>query len=121
MIWFNPSFSKSVLRNDTKTFLQLVTKYFPRSHKLNNILNRNKAKASYSCMKNISKIIKGHKKKVLLKPCDQTPKCNCGKKAECPMEGNCQVNDVVCKYDITRSLPKSVYPGLAEGEWKSRF
>ena len=99
----------------------MVTKYFPRSHKLHNILNRNKAKASYSCMKNISKIIKGHKKKVLLKPCDQTPKCNCGKKAECPMEENCQVNDVVYKCDITRSLWKNVYLGLAEGEWKSGF
>ena len=44
------------------------------------------------------------------------------KKSERPMEGNCQVNDIVHKYNVTRSLPKKVYLGLhAVGEWKSRF
>ena len=28
------------------------------------------------------------------------------KKAECPMEGNCQGNDGVYKCDVTRTLPK---------------
>ena len=37
------------------------------------------------------------------------------------MEGNCLVNDVGYKCDVTRPLPKKVYLGLAEGEWKSRF
>ena len=49
-------------------------------------------------MNNMSKIIKEHKK--------VTPKCNCRKKAECLMEGSCQVNDAVYKCDVTRSLPK---------------
>ena len=30
------------------------------------------------------------------------------------MEGNCQVDDVVYKCDVTRPLPKKVYLGLAE-------
>ena len=64
-------------------------------------------------MNNMSKIIKEHKK--------VTPKCNCRKKAECLTEGNCQVNDAVYKCDVTRSLPKKVYLGLAEREWKSCF
>ena len=72
-------------------------------------------------MNNISKIIKGHNKKVTSKPCDQRPKCNCRKRAECPKEGNCQINDVVYKFDVTRPLSKKVYLGLAEGEWKGRF
>ena len=29
------------------------------------------------------------------------------------MKGNCQVNDVVSKCDVTRPLPKKVYLGLA--------
>ena len=100
----------------------MVTKHFPRSHKLHKISNRNSVKVSYRCMKNMSKIIKGHNKKVTLKPRDQRPKCNCRKKAECPVEGNCQVNNVIYKCDLTRRpLPKKVYLGLAEGEWKSRF
>ena len=37
------------------------------------------------------------------------------------MEGNCQVNDVVCKCDVTRPLPKKVYIGLADAEWKRCF
>ena len=37
------------------------------------------------------------------------------------MEGNCQVNNVIYRCDVTRQLPKKVYVGLAEGEWKSRF
>ena len=78
-----PPFSKSVSTNFAKTFLQLVEKHFPRSHKLHKIFNR--------------------------------------KKAECSTEGNCQVNNVVYKYDVTRPLPKKVYLGLAEGEWKSCF
>ena len=57
-------------------------------------------------MNNMSKIIKGLNKKVTSKPCDQRPKCNFRKKAECPTEGNCLVNDVVYKCDVTRPLPK---------------
>ena len=67
------------------------------------------------------RIIKRQNKKVTLKPRDQTSKCNCRKKAGCSMERNCQVNDVVYKCDVTRSLAKKVYLGLAEGEWKNRF
>ena len=37
------------------------------------------------------------------------------------MEGNCQVNNILYKCDITRPLPKKVCLRLAEGEWKSRF
>ena len=115
-IWFNPSFSKSVSTNVAKAFLQLVTKHFPRSHKLHKIFNRNIVKVSYSCVSNMSKIIKGHNKKVTLKPPDQRPKCNCIKKVECPMEGNCLVIDIVYKCDITRPLLKKAYLGLVERE-----
>ena len=72
-------------------------------------------------MDNMSKLIKGHNKKVTSKPPDQRPKCSCRKNAECPMEGNCQVSNVVYKCDVTKPLPKKVYLGLAEGKWKSRF
>ena len=60
-------------------------------------------------------------KKVTLTPHDQRQKCSWRKKAECPMEGKGQVNDIVYKCDIARPLPVKVYLGFAEGEWKSRF
>ena len=37
------------------------------------------------------------------------------------MKGNCLVNNIVYKGDVTRPFPKKVHLGLAEGEWKSRF
>ena len=66
-------------------------------------------------MNNMSKIIKGHSKKVTSIPRDERPKRNCRKKSQ----GNCQVNNVVYKCDVTRPLPKKVYLALAEVEWKS--
>ena len=36
------------------------------------------------------------------------------KKTERPIEGNCQVNDVIYECDVTKPLPEKVYPGLAE-------
>ena len=46
---------------------------------------------------------------------------NVQSKSECPVEGNSQVNNVVCKCDVIRPLPNKVHLGLAEGEWKSCF
>ena len=37
------------------------------------------------------------------------------------MEGKCLVNDVVYKCNVTTPLPKKVYLGLVEREWKSCF
>ena len=36
----------------------------------------------------------------------QLQKADC---PDCPMDGNCQVNDAVYKCDATRQLPKKVY------------
>ena len=43
------------------------------------------------------------------------------KKTERPIEGNCQVNDVIYKCYVTKPLPEKVYPGLAERECKRHF
>ena len=88
---YSPPFSKSVSTNVAKIFFQLVPKHYPRSHKLHKIFNRN---------------MKGNNKKVTTKPRDQISTCNCIKEAECPLEGNCHVKDVVYKCDVTRPLLK---------------
>ena len=54
-IWFNPPFGKSVSANAANTFLQLITKHFPRNHQLHKIFDCNTVKVSYSCMNNMSK------------------------------------------------------------------
>lgn len=57
-----------------------------------------------------------HDKKVTSKPLDETLKCNRRKKPECPMKGNSQVNAVVYRWDVTRSISKKFNLGLEEGE-----
>ena len=85
IIQFNPHLTKSVSTNIVKISLQLVKLHFPRGHKLYKIFNPSTVEISYSCMKNISAIIKGHNKKVTSKSREQRPECNCRKKAKCPM------------------------------------
>ena len=69
-------------------------------------------------MNNMSKIIMGHNKKVTSKPHDQNAKMQLQEKAKCPMEGNCEVNDVVYKCDVTKPLPKKSVSWASRGRMK---
>ena len=60
IIWFNPPYSRNVQTNVGKTFLGLITRHFPASHKYLKIFNKNTVKVSYSCMDNMERIIKKH-------------------------------------------------------------
>ena len=57
IIWFNPPYSINVKTNIAKKFLNLISKHFPKKHKLHQIFNRNNVKVSYSCLPNVSNII----------------------------------------------------------------
>ena len=65
IIWFNPPYSKNVKTNIGKTFLQLLSKHFPKDHQMHKIFNKNTIKVSYSCMNNISSILSNHNKNIL--------------------------------------------------------
>ena len=56
IIWFNPPFSQNVQTNIAKSFIRLIDKHFPKSHKLHKIY-RNNLKVSYSCTTNTANII----------------------------------------------------------------
>ena len=122
IIWFNPPFNKNIKTNIGKTFLKLIDKHFPRSSKLHKIFNRNTIKVSYSCTENMSMIIKKHNKKIINnKATPTTLPCNCRKKTEWPLNGNCQQPSVI--YQATariKNKPEKVYLGLTEGPWKQR-
>ena len=60
IIWYNPPFIKSVTTNIAQKFLRLVDRHFPKKWKLHKIFNRNTLKVSYSCMPNMSTLIKAH-------------------------------------------------------------
>ena len=122
IIWFNPPFDKNIKTNIGKTFLELIDKHFPRSSKLHKIFNRNTIKVSYSCTENMSMIIKKHNKKIINnKATPTTPPCNCRKKTECPLNGNCQQPSVT--YQATAKIknkPEKLYLGLTERTMKTK-
>ena len=87
--YFNPPYSANVKTNIGKEFIKLIEKHFDPDHEFRSLFNRKNLKVSYSCMPNIKKIIQGHNLKLLNRK-DSPPKtCNCKRKEECPMEGNC--------------------------------
>ena len=102
IIWFNPPFSKNVKSKIGFEFLNLVDKHFgDKGNKLNKILNRNTIKVSYSCMPNMSRIIKCHNAKLLNKNKHESQTCNCRRKEECPLNGNCMAENVVYSAHVT--------------------
>ena len=101
-----------------KKFLELVSKHFPRHHKLHPILNRNTLKISYSCTANIKRIIQGHNKKVLKEKKKTTTtekECNCqaSRKKDCPLNGKCNRRNVVYKA-TTQNADPHFYIGVTE-------
>ncbi|KAL9960709.1 hypothetical protein ACROYT_G034196 [Oculina patagonica] len=109
VIWFNPPFNKNVKTNIGRQFIRLIDKCFTVGHKLRKIFNRNTLKLSYSCMPNIQQIIDGHNKAILRtntkQPQDQAARtgCNCRKKNECPLNGECLSKEIVYQAVVTRS------------------
>ena len=113
IIWFNPPYSKNVKTNIGKTFLQLLSKHFPKDHEMHKIFNKNTVKISYSCMNNISSILSTHNKNILnLK---QTSfGCNCRNKDNCPLDGECLTPNIIYRADITTDNDHKFYYGTSE-------
>ena len=124
IIWFNPPFSQNVETNVAKSFLQLVDKHFPRSHKLHKIFNRNNLKVSYSCTTNMANIIKSHNQKILNENngVRNERKCNCRNKDLCPLDGACLTSNVIYEATVTtKTGDTKTYIGMTEHEFKTRY
>ena len=67
IIWYNLPFSKTVATNVAQRFLPLVEKHFPPRSRLNKVVNSNTVKVSYSCMQNMSAVLRAHNNSVLRK------------------------------------------------------
>ena len=124
IVCFNPPYSKIVVKKVGHYFLKLLNKHFARHQKQHKIFNRNTVKVSYSCTKNIkSIIINCHNKKVLHqnRPCLNEQKCSCIRKELCPLNGNCQAENVVYEATITcneRTYGENIYIGIAKTTFK---
>ena len=119
-----PPFNKHVKTSIGRTFLNLFGKHFPFRHRLHKICNKNTVKISYSCMPNMAAILSSHNKTILAsKNTNVHPPCNCGRKGEFPLNGNCRKKAIVYKASISTDSndpPKSYY-GCCETEFKYRF
>ena len=88
---------------------------------MHKIFNRNTVKVSYGCTNNMSQIVKGHNNKILNEKEKEVARCNCKKKDQCPLDGNCQIKSVIYNCDIkSNSTTTKKYIGLTEGPWKIR-
>ena len=125
IIWFNPPYSRAVMTNVGKTFLQTMDKHFPPGNPLHQIFNRSKVKMSYRCTPNLARKISGHNSKILnANKTDAMParECNCRKKDECPVQGKCLQDGVVYQATISRQDGRvDTYIGLSEPPFKDRF
>ena len=103
IIWFNPPFNKAVTTNIGKEFLKLIDKHFHPSHTFHQIFNRNTIKISYSCTQNMKTIINRHNKNIIIENEDNTLKCNCTRKTECPLNNECLAKNIVYEATITNN------------------
>ena len=80
--WYNPPYSRSVIKNVAKKFLKLTGLHFPPSNKFHKIINRNNVKVSYCCTQNVGNIIKSHNKKLINSSNHHAQPCNFRKKED---------------------------------------
>ena len=71
-------------------------------------------------MKNVSKVIKRYNKPVTKTSERSIAPCNCRDKSNCPMNGNCRVENVAykCLVSATEKPKEHVHIGVAESDWK---
>ena len=122
VIWFNPPYSSNVWNSIGKTFLRLLNKHFPRSHRYSKILNRNTLKISYSCMPNMKSVINQQNSRLLHEnatPTDRT--CNCAQVSDCPFDGACLTQSIVYTATVSQANSEHVYHGLTAGTAKARY
>ena len=100
--WFNPPWSANVKTPVGKMFLDLIDRYFPHSHPLHKVFNRNTIKMSYCTCKNLKAHIDGHNRNILHPNVKTKGSCNCKPKFKenCPLPGECQTSSLVYQCDV---------------------
>ena len=121
VIWYNPPFSQNVKTNIGRTFIKLVSKHFPRGHKLYRIFNKHTIKISYSCTRNVESIISAHNKKIL-NPEVLGRECNCNNRVNCPLDNKCLTPNIIYKARVSNDADNEVknYAGMTMPPFKFR-
>ena len=75
-------------------------------------------------MGNMKSIITAHNRKILSEKNNkkmQDKKCNCQKGRSCPLDGECQTNNVIYKAIVTSANEEKQYVGSTGRTFKSRY
>ena len=124
IIWFNPPYSVNVKTNTGRIFLQLIGKHFPRHHKYRKLFRRNNIKISYSCMPNMTSVIRNHNTNSLKDPTPTDIKeCSCRRKPECPLDKTFLSGYLVYNASVDRLDTNETkhYYGTCEKNFKERY
>ena len=98
IIYYNQPFNMALKTKFGKKFLELVSKHFPRHHKMYPVLNRNTLKISYSCTANIKRIIQHSKEKKKKTTTEKECNCQAPRKKDHPLNSKCNRRNVIYKY-----------------------
>ena len=116
IIWFNPLFSKNMIKKVDKSCLDLVEKYFPAKRMPNKVFNRNTLEVSHSCMPNLKTVINLHNHKTIDEVAGPNKKsCNCINSLKCSLNQLCLIENTLHKAFISSDLPNyidKVYIGI---------
>ena len=71
----------------------------------------------------MSQIIKSHNNNILNEEKKtEVPRCSCTIKERCPLNGGCEIKNVMYKGDVkTEAIQKRSYIGISDGPWKVRW
>ena len=125
IIWFNPSYNMNV-ETHWKNFSKSSWKAFSilKTNKFHKIFNRNKVKASYSCLPNFANMIKSLNNRILSQEKTQDqPKCNCRYERYFPLEGHCLDKELIYQCILKENTTSDgvKYNGLTENTFKDWF
>ena len=132
VIWYNPPYCRLSNIDIGRRYIDLIYRCFPEEHPLRKICNKSNLKISYSCCKNIDRIISAQNSRTLKKFLENKdepqmsniyPKCNCRDSSKCPLNGKCQYRNVVYLAElniIENPRYKRYYIGISKGPVKSR-
>jgi hypothetical protein len=133
VVWYNPPYCRLSNINIGKKIIDLVYRCFPEQHPLRKICNKSNLKISYSCCKNMDRIISAHNSIKFQKFLEgeinsqvdiKQPGCNCKKGDICPLNGRCLIENTVYLAELRVEedpIFKRYYIGISKGPWKDRY
>ena len=114
IIWFNLPYSRAVIQNVAKKFLQLLDLHFPPSSDFWKIFNNNVQQGMWEILSNHTT------RNTLIQPLYIAMQLY--KKIYRPLEGKCRTENIVYKCIVSTSVhPDTAYLGTADGDFKKRY